>query len=189
MYNFFLDRYPESFKGYLIRFDYRIGVQMIIALSDSDLSDNEKLANALYLLFGNGAPPLDIALEGLTWFLNCSKEKSASSDNNERVSDFEYDSHLISSAFRKIYNIDITREKMHWFEFNALIADLGECAYTNTIKIRSKKIDGKMSAEERNYYTKAKEMCALPVKISKEQEESVNKFWDMLKEGEGSASV
>ena len=43
MFNMLLDRLPSSYKGYLIRTDYRIGIQISLALDDPDLSDNDRV--------------------------------------------------------------------------------------------------------------------------------------------------
>jgi len=184
MFNYMLDRYPDDYHGYLIRTDYRIGVQMVMAMSDPDLSSDEKLATALYLLFGTGAPPLEIALNGLTWFLNCTREPQKGK-GDKPLSDYDYDSNLIYSAFKKQYNIDLSREKMHWFEFNALMSDLGECAFTSVVKIRSTKITSDMNTKEKAYYSEAKERCALPEKLSKQEQEARDKFFSLL-EGDNS---
>ena len=42
MYNAMLDRLPEDYNGWLIRTDYRIGVQIQLCISDPDLTDAEK---------------------------------------------------------------------------------------------------------------------------------------------------
>lgn len=60
MFNMLLDRLPSSYKGYLIRTDYRIGIQISLALDDPNLSDNDRVWVALSLLYGAGMPPIDI---------------------------------------------------------------------------------------------------------------------------------
>ena len=62
MFNMLLARLPISYKGYLIRTDYRIGIQISLALADPNLSDNARVWVALSLLYGAGMPPIDIAL-------------------------------------------------------------------------------------------------------------------------------
>ena len=73
MYNAMLDRLPEDYNGWLVRTDYRIGVQIQLCISDPDLTDSEKTWTALNLLYGRGVPPdLQTALDGLSWFLSLS---------------------------------------------------------------------------------------------------------------------
>ena len=47
MYNFLLDSLPEDYEGYLLRTDYRVGIQISQALEDEELSSR----NAWLLLF------------------------------------------------------------------------------------------------------------------------------------------
>lgn len=70
MFNLLLDALPTEYEGYLIRTDYRIGIQISQALEDEELEPYERIGIALSLLYGNGIPPADIAYAGLRWFLN-----------------------------------------------------------------------------------------------------------------------
>ena len=54
MFNLLLDRLPSDYKGYLIRTDYRIGIQISLALDDPELNENDRVMVALSLLFGAG---------------------------------------------------------------------------------------------------------------------------------------
>ena len=47
MYNFLLDSLPEDYEGYLLRTDYRVGIQISQVLEDENLP----LRNAWLLLF------------------------------------------------------------------------------------------------------------------------------------------
>ena len=170
--NAMLDGYPEEFEGYLIRTDFRIGMQICQCLADEDLSDYEKISNALYLLYGKGVPDVEVAMRGLSWFLNRGEIKDKSEDNEgeEESFDFEVDSELIMSGFLKVYHIDLERESMHWFKFLSMIGDLGECALTNVINIRNKKITADMPADQRETYTKLKKKYSLKEYTYEEQE-------------------
>ena len=56
MFNPLLDRLPEDYNGWLIRTDFRIGVQIQLCIADPELDDCDKTAVALGLLYGNGVP-------------------------------------------------------------------------------------------------------------------------------------
>ena len=64
----------------------------------------------------------------------------------------------IYAAFKSQYGIDLGTEKMHFWVFMGLLSSLEECAFTRVVSIREKKIDSKMSKEEKNWLRKAKEM-------------------------------
>lgn len=56
MFNIILGKLPDNFEGYLIRTDFRIGIQISQALADVNLHDDEKIKVAAGLLFGEGLP-------------------------------------------------------------------------------------------------------------------------------------
>ena len=47
MYNMLLDRYPTEYMGYLLRTDYRVGIQITLVLEDFELDDDERVLKAL----------------------------------------------------------------------------------------------------------------------------------------------
>ena len=63
MFDILLDHLPEDYNGFLIRPDYRIGIQIALCLQDEDLSENDRVFTAISLLFGRGLPPLETAVE------------------------------------------------------------------------------------------------------------------------------
>lgn len=182
MYNPLLDRLPEDYQGWLIRTDYRIGVQIQLCISDPDLNDGEKTGVALGLLYGNGMPDIQTAIEGLSWFMSCGNPMPAqnSDDAEPAVYSFEYDAARIASAFRKVFHIDITREKMHWFEFIPMLGDLSDTAFCNVINIRETKlsdIDQKRRAE----FSRMKKRFALPNQYSEEEQQIISDVLEKVK--------
>ncbi len=181
MYNAMLDRLPEDYQGWLIRTDYRIGVQIQLCLSDPELSDSEKTGTALYLLYGNGMPDLQTAIEGLSWFMSCGEAAAGSGDAEEPpVCSFEQDAGRIVSAFRKVFGIDLSRERLHWFEFVSMLGDLHGTAFSGVMDIRStdaSEVDKKKRAE----FIRMKERFALSSQYTAEQQEAIDRFMERLR--------
>lgn len=181
-----LDGYPDDYNGYLIRTDFRIGLQICACLADEEFNEFERQAQALYLLYGNGIPEcFEEAIQGLSWFLNGGKEinEQESNKDSEAYFDFTEDARRIETAFRRFYGIDLDSVNLHWFKFLDYIGDLGECAFTNVIEIRSKKITANMTKEEVNTYRKLKEEYALKAKktISPKEQEATEEFLKYIK--------
>lgn len=180
MYNALLDRLPEDYKGWLVRTDYRIGVQIQLCLSDPELSDSEKTFTALSLLYGNGIPDLKTALEGLNWFMSCGDPaESTVQECGPEVYSFEHDASRIVSAFRKTFGVDISKEKLHWFQFVPMLGDLNGTAFSSVIDIRStdaSEVDQKRSAE----FLRMKKRFALPNQYTAEEEAAINGFMELL---------
>ncbi|MBE5867990.1 MAG: hypothetical protein E7293_03405 [Lachnospiraceae bacterium] len=184
--NAILDGYPDEFEGYLIRTDFRIGIQIALCLEDQEIEETERVAIALDLLFGRGIPDYETAFRCLAWYMNGGQEqrdkKNVSEDEEEETDqafDFEIDSGRIMTAFLRSYNIDLTKEKMHWFHFLALIGDVGECAFTNVINIRTKKLTSSMSSDQRATYAELKKKYSL-VEYTEDERAKIDEFFAQL---------
>lgn len=186
MYNAMLDRLPEDYNGWLIRTDYRIGVQIQLCISDPELSEREKTWAALHLLYGNGIPSdLQEALSGLSWFLSCGDDAPAQEDgtNEDPLYSFDVDSARIVSGFKKAFGVDISREKMHWFEFVPMLGDLKDTAFTSVINIRDTDIS-EIDKKKRSEFMRMKKRFALQGQskpYTEEEQAEIDEFMELLK--------
>lgn len=176
--NLLLDPYPTEYKGYLIRSDFRIGIQIALCVDDVDLLEAEKISICLQLLYGAGIPPVKTAVEGLSWFISGGNE-NPEPGSGKKVMSYDYDSSRILSGFRKAFGIDLARTKIHWFEFLSLIGDLGDCALTGVIDIRTRDISD-MKGKNRARMERLKEQYALPVVLSREEQDVVDAFFGKI---------
>lgn len=173
MFNILLDSLPTDYEGWLIRTDFRIGVQISLAMSDRTLSDSDKTAVALRLLYGNGIPDFKTASEGLRWFLRAGAPERTDLPNEKDNPAFfwDFDSGRIWASFKATYGIDLHTAKMHWFEFCNLLASLGkETSLSNAMEIRKYPIKG-LKGEERAKVVKAKIALTPPVEKTEEEKE------------------
>ena len=160
MFNVLLDKFPTTYKGYLIRTDFRVGIQLYNCIKDNELSDTERYMIMLKLLYGNGIPKdINLAYKGVQWFLNLGKESVKKNNfcSSKEVISFEIDSTRIYSGFKSKFGIDLNTVKMHWFEFMYLMLELKDCHLSDVIEIRQTKINTKtMSREQQLMYKKLK---------------------------------
>jgi hypothetical protein len=175
MFNYQLDKYPQDYNGYLIRTDFRIGIQIVQCLKDNTLEDIDKALICINLLYGKGCPQnVKIAVDGVLWFLSCGKEIQNNEDKEE-IYDFDIDSQYIHSGFMKTYNINLSNIRMHWFEFVALMADLNGSVFQEIINYRSMDISD-TSGKQREKLSKIKNKFKLPNRYTKEETEIIEKF-------------
>lgn len=183
MLNVILDGFPSEYEGYLIRTDFRIGIQIAQALDDVNLAEPEKTAVAMELLYGNGIPlDRETALSGLQWFMRggIEDDECTSSDGKPPVYSFEQDNRMIYTAFLARYGIDLTREKLHWFRFLAMLSDLGDCTMTEVMSIRSTDTT-KLSGEQQKHYAALKERYRIRPQLSDAEKAAIAEFEGMLK--------
>ncbi len=181
MLNVILDGFPDEYEGYLIRTDFRIGIQISEALNDVDLADSEKMITALRLLFGNGIPSDgSVAESALKWFMSGGNIDERTPEITAPTFDFEQDNRLLYSAFRARYGIDLARERLHWFAFLAMLGDIGGCSLADIIGIRGADIS-KMSAENRRRYAALRERYRIKPQTSEAELARIAEFEAMLK--------
>lgn len=166
MLNVLQDGFPTEYDGFLLRTDFRVGIEISNILNgvepDDEDAKSEAYMECLYLLLGTAAlyvtdsTPLKI----LNWFLNGGKtakpkKKSVTMESiggrmmetddeddsgydfdSDILYDFEQDSDRIYSAFYVRYKIDLATENMHWFKFLALLSDLRDCSFTDIMGYR-----------------------------------------------------
>ena len=188
MYNMLTEKLPTNYKGYHINTDFKNGIKISLALDDWQLGDEERVLTALSLLYGEGIPDdVNIALDGLRWFLSCGKEAEKASysdiddvDNakesvnvkgNDIAFDFEVDSANIYAAFLKNYNIDLTKSDMHWFQFIALFSNLKNTSLNDMMYYRT--IDLSQYKGEQKAEMKALKERYKIHKITKQQVENL----------------
>lgn len=188
MYNMLTEKLPTKYKGYHINTDFKCGIKISLALDDWQLGDDERVLTALSLLYGEGIPDdMNVALDGLRWFLTCGKEadKASYSDiddvDNAKESvnvkgddisfDFEVDASNIYAAFLKNYNIDLTKTDMHWFQFIALFSNLKNTSLNDMMYYRT--IDLSQYKGEQKAEMKALKERYKIHKITKQQVENL----------------
>lgn len=166
MFNPLIDKFPTTYKGYLIRTDFRVGIQLYTCYKDNSLTDEEKYFTMFKLLYGNGVPKdINLAFDGFVWFMcfgNPPKSKNNSDNGSSKdVINFEIDASKIYSSFKYKFGIDLNKEKMHWFQFRYLMMELRDCYLSDVINIREKPIDKCISKEEKAWYIKYKKQYSL----------------------------
>ena len=176
VYNMLLDRLPEDYEGYLIRTDYRIGIQISLVLDDPNLSEEDRIWVALCLLYGKSMPPLETALAGMTWFMRCGEEKEMEI-GGKRLMWFDFDAARLYSSFRQTFGIELHKTKLHWFEFMAMIDSLDESsALSHAIQIRGTDTS-KMKGKQKHDYERLKRNLTPAPALSDEEKEAVEAFW------------
>lgn len=183
MLNIMLDGFPDEYEGYLIRTDFRIGMQISEALNDVDLAEPEKMITALRLLYGNGIPAdTKLAESGLRWFMSGGTDdrgEDQTEGGKPPTFDFEQDNRFVYSAFRARYGIDLTRERLHWFAFLAMLGDLGGCSLSDIMGIRAADLS-KMSDEQRRHYAQLQHKFRIKPQLSEAELARIAEFEDKL---------
>lgn len=193
MFNVMLDKLPNEYKGFPINSDFRIGIQIFQALSDSDLADMEKIPISCALLFGvegvTEYPDMKTMQEGIQWFLSDWYTDNPVKVKEEQKKDMDYDidQWRIYSAFLTQFGINLNTVDMHFWVFMGLLSTLEECAFTRIVDIRTKKIDPKMKPSDKKVLKEVKERYALEsvkdAQMSTQEQAEYDAFMKYAKKG------
>ncbi len=185
MLNVLLDGFPESYKGYPINTDFRVGILLTLLQEDETIDDELKGWQMLNLLYKDIVPEdSKVAVDGLIWFLSCGRSELYFEDDEDaeisqdKALDFTVDHLDIWAAFKSI-GVDLEREPIHWFKFVSLLGCLGECTLTQKMQFRTTDLT-KMKGDTRSYYLKLKNKYKVRKVITKEEHEAQLKQLDSM---------
>lgn len=172
--------------------DFRTGILFEEMVLDNSLSDEERIETALRLYFGDevqfiGASAIQEAISAILWFYRCGDEAPDEKDKKKAkppVFSYEHDAPHIYEAFLSAFKIDLTHEKLHWWQFRALFGSLPEdCMFMKIVGYRAMKIPAKMPKEQKEFYQKMKKLHELP--LPKEEQQLNKDLIQALTTGEG----
>lgn len=158
-------------KEYDINYDFRTILKIIIALEDPNLYLEEKAQIMLDLLYKEKIPDKDIeeACKKASLFIDCGKYNN-NSKKDKRIYSFTKDGNFILTGINSTHNIDLSEKvNFHWWKFMALFMDMdNECFFSELVYFRKRKLDGKLTKEEKEKYKKIKDIVDLDMEDNKE---------------------
>ena len=192
--NILVDLLPKKVdidgKYYEINWDFRTSILFEMMMDDVELSDEEKLIKGIELYYPVIPENLEEAIEKIIWFYSCGKENNLKSSsktgsNSEQIYNFNYDDEYIYSAFLDQYRIDLNDiEYLHWWKFKAMFKALKED--NEIIKImgyRSIDLSKIEDKKQKEFYKKMKKIYEIPIAISKDEKEKIDKINEILRNG------
>ena len=175
---------------YEINSDFRTSILFELLMQDIEIEDEEKTIQALQLYYKKCPKNIDEAINKMLWFYSCGKENTLKADNktgssSEKIYDFDYDDEYIYSAFLDQYGIDLNEiEYLHWWKFKAMFKALKED--NEIVKImgyRSIDLSKVEDKKQKEFYKKMKKTYEIPIAISKDEKEKIDKINEILRNG------
>lgn len=180
-------------KRYKINTSYKTALECNKIISDDSIGTFESILALIYKLFGeealNNPDDYEKLLELAEKYLLCGQEKE---ETTEVDMDYEQDWAYIKASFRSDYNINLDKEELDWWDFNALMnglsnSEMGNCCVLNRIRnLRNYDTSEIKDQKERAKIEKAKEQVALKkksvkVNLTEKQQNNINAFYETLK--------
>lgn len=153
---------------YEIRTDYRAVLDLLTALNDPELTDEDEQMTAymqsqviLQIMF----PQFDdIPTENWQEALNKASEfidmGIVDDRKKPKTMDWEQDAPILIPAINKVLNCEIRAQKyMHWWTFLGAYMEIGESLFSSIVNIRQKKAKGKkLEKWELDFYKENKSL-------------------------------
>mgnify|MGYP004640987621 CR=1 FL=1 len=176
--------YPEyaeiNGKEYKLNTDYRYALKCFEIVDNEDISTLERMLAIVYLIYGF-IPDNDVDLffEKAVTFLQCG-ETSDKQNEKDKDMDFVQDKKYINASFRSDYQIDLTKEYLHFWYFVELLQGLTDkCSLSKIRELRNYDTNDIKDAKEKKKIEDAKKEVALKhkkKKLTKAQKNNAKNF-------------
>lgn len=171
-------------KGHPIRnkCDYRVVLDVICALNDNELTDEEKVKCALFIFYEDVSQIDDFgtAIKEMLRIINGGEEQEENHEQKPQLMDWEHDFPQLAPPISRVLGYDVrTPDKFtHWYSFLGGYQEIGECAFATLVSIRSKRAKGKkLEKWEQEFYQEHRKMVDLPKKLTQEEQDFLNSDW------------
>ena len=162
--------------------DYRVVLDVICALNDNELTDEEKVKCALFIFYEDisAIDDFDTAIKEMFRIINGGEEQEENQEKKPQLMDWEHDFSQLAPPISRVLGYDVrTPDKYtHWYSFLGGYMEIGECTISTIVSIRSKRAKGKkLDKWEEEYIREHRKMVELPRKLTAEEEEFLNSDW------------
>ncbi|MEA4992348.1 MAG: Gp15 family bacteriophage protein [Oscillibacter sp.] len=158
---------------YGIRSDYRAVLDVCTALSDAELTSQEKSYVALDIFYPDfkKMPPehYQEALRQCFLFINCGEEEE--NKKSPKLVDWAQDFNYIVAPVNRVMGREIRSVKyMHWWTFVGAYMEIGECTFAQIVRIRDRKAKGKpLDKQDAEWYRNNRNLVDLKHTYSDEE--------------------
>lgn len=142
-------------KSYKIRSDFRAALDIIAALGDPALSNQEKAMVLLQILYPDWEKITDYeeAIRQAMLFIG-GGETDGGETQRPVLMNWEQDFRFLVAPINRALGVECRQvEYLHWWTFLSAYMEIGDCTFAQIVSIRSKKAKGKkLEKWEQEYY-------------------------------------
>lgn len=162
--------------------DYRVVLDVICALDDNELTDEEKIKCALFIFYEDISKidDFEMAIKEMFRIINGGEEQEEDTDQKPKLMDWQHDFSQLAPPISRVLGYDVrTPDKYtHWYSFLGGYMEIGECTFSTIVSIRSKRAKGKkLDKWEEEYIREHRKMVELPRKLTAEEQEFLDSDW------------
>lgn len=166
---------------YEIRSDYRAVLDCCAALSDTELTKQQKILVCLDILYPDFSEmPLEHYEEAARqcfWFINCGADEEPVKKSPKLV-DWKQDFQYIVAPINRVLGKEAREvEYLHWWSFQSAYREIGNCTFAQIVRIRDQKARGKkLDKADQEWYRNNRSLVDFKQTYS-ETEKAILKEW------------
>lgn len=170
---------------YEIRTHFSDILEVIEMLNDPELDDEERGFAALVMFYPGieDMPPnlYSEAQKFCLWFISGGQDMSEEKKSPRLVA-WEQDFPLIVAPVNRVLGCEIrSLPYLHWWTFLSAYQEIGECTFSQVVKIRDAKAKGKaLSKEDQKWYRENRKIVDIPTKYTSAEDDLI-KLWGGVK--------
>ena len=162
--------------------DYRMVLDVICALNDNELSEEQKVRTALYIFYEDisNCSNVEKAVKEMYKIISYGEESEEQGESKPRLMDWEHDFPQIAPPVSRVLGYDVRTpgKYCHWWSLLGAYYEIGECQFSTVVSIRSKRAKGKpLDDWEREFYKENKKIVDLPQNLTEEEKEWLDSDW------------
>lgn len=161
--------------------DYRVVLDCICALNDTQLDMRNRLECALYIFYEDltDCKDYEAAVKEMYKIIGYgeSDEPNDTQTGSPPIMSWEYDFKILAPPISRVLGYDIrTPEKYtHWWTVVGAYYEIGDCVFAQIVNIRNKRFKGKkLEKWEEEFYLENRKKVDLPLSLSDEEQEWLN---------------
>ena len=166
---------------YPIRWDYRPVLDICTALSDPELSEQDRALAVLSIFYPDlGQIPQELyqeAIERCFWFINGGEERRDQT-KGPRVVDWDQDFNLMVNPVNRVLGREIRENKpLHWFTFLSAYQEIGDCTFAQVVRIRDRLARGQpLDKQDREWYRRNRNLVDFETKYTQAEEDLMREW-------------
>ena len=160
-----------------IRYDFRVVLEIIMMLQDTDLTDEDKTEALIDMFYIDPDKIRDMkgAVEKCFWFIDCGSDRKQK--KSARLLDWEQDFEYIIAPVNRVlgyearaveYDPDRNVGGVHWWTFISAYMEIGsDCLFSQIVSMRDKQARGeKLDKYERKWMRRNSDIVQLKQRYS-----------------------
>lgn len=156
--------------------DYRVVLDVISALNDKDLPQQNRAECALFIFYENIEEIKDgqKAFDKMMNIINLGKEMEENEPESPKLIDWEHDFNNIAPPISRVlgYSIRDSANYTHWYDFIGAYMEIGDCYFAQITSYRNKRVKGKkLDEQDREFYREHKKDIDFPIELSESEQE------------------